>query len=203
MRLACSPHTYSSPFACLFCRPQNIANILAYLNTDLFGDIIRRCYSCGGRQVIPSPDSWLTLFMDTPTRRATSSIDPALLTSIVKGDQQAFSQLLSPKTLLQPDSRKQQLKYSSDSQELNIDTLSSGEREVVNIVFDFLLRNPSDCIVIFDEPELHLHPELSYKLLQTLRTVGENNQFIFCTHSADIITASLDQSVIFIPLLQP
>ena len=42
--------------------------------------------------------------------------------------QQAFSQLLSPKTLLQPDSRKQQLKYSSDSQELNIDTLSSGEK---------------------------------------------------------------------------
>jgi len=32
-------------------------------------------------------------FMDTPTRRATSSIDPTLLTSIVKGDQQAFSQL--------------------------------------------------------------------------------------------------------------
>src|SRR5678810_516979 len=31
--------------------------------------------------------------MDTPTRHATSSIDPALLASIVKGDQQAFSQL--------------------------------------------------------------------------------------------------------------
>ena len=31
--------------------------------------------------------------MDTPTRRATSSIDPALLANIVKGDQQAFSQL--------------------------------------------------------------------------------------------------------------
>ena len=31
--------------------------------------------------------------MDTPTRHATSAIDPALLASIVKGDQQAFSQL--------------------------------------------------------------------------------------------------------------
>jgi RNA polymerase sigma-70 factor (ECF subfamily) len=31
--------------------------------------------------------------MDTPTRRATSSIDPTLLAHIVKGDQQAFSQL--------------------------------------------------------------------------------------------------------------
>jgi AAA15 family ATPase/GTPase len=54
-----------------------------------------------------------------------------------------------------------------------IDTLSSGEKEVVNIVFDFILRNASDCIVMFDEPELHLHPELSYKLLQTLSSIGK------------------------------
>ena len=31
--------------------------------------------------------------MDTPTRRATSAIDPALLASVAKGDQQAFNQL--------------------------------------------------------------------------------------------------------------
>jgi RNA polymerase sigma-70 factor, ECF subfamily len=31
--------------------------------------------------------------MDTPTRRATSTIDPALLSRIAKGDQQAFSRL--------------------------------------------------------------------------------------------------------------
>ena len=69
---------------------------------------------------------------------------------------------------------------------------------MVNIVFDFILRSPSDCIVIFDEPELHLHPELSYKLIQTLKSAGQRNQFIFCTHSADIISASLDNSVVFI-----
>jgi predicted ATP-dependent endonuclease of OLD family len=66
----------------------------------------------------------------------------------------------------------------------------------VNIVFDFLLRNPSDCIVFFDEPELHLHPELSYKLLQTLSSIGKNNQFVFCTHSPEIITASIENSVV-------
>ena len=31
--------------------------------------------------------------MDTPTRRATSAIDPALLASVAKGDQHAFNQL--------------------------------------------------------------------------------------------------------------
>ncbi|HEY7534067.1 MAG TPA: sigma-70 family RNA polymerase sigma factor, partial [Nitrospiraceae bacterium] len=39
------------------------------------------------------PADQQTREMSTPTRHATSSIDPALLARIVKGDQQAFSQL--------------------------------------------------------------------------------------------------------------
>lgn len=111
---------------------------------------------------------------------------------------EAFSQLLAPKTLLDPDPRNQKLYYEYKTERLSIDLLSSGEREVVNIVFDFILRAPSDCIIFFDEPELHLHPELSYRLLQTLKYFGLRNQFIFCTHSSDIINASLENTVIFI-----
>lgn len=110
----------------------------------------------------------------------------------------AFFQLLAPKELVEADLKSQQLKYRDNGQIFAIDQLSSGEREVINIVFDFILRNPEDCVVFFDEPELHLHPELSFKLLQTLKNVGARNQFIFTTHSPDIITASLDQSVIFL-----
>lgn len=110
----------------------------------------------------------------------------------------AFSQLLAPKELVNVDLQQQALLYREGSQTFPTSELSSGEREVLHIVFDFILRNPEDCVVFFDEPELHLHPELSYKLLQTLRNVGPRNQFIFSTHSPDIITASLDQSVIFI-----
>ncbi len=69
----------------------------------------------------------------------------------------AFRQLLAPKELLEPDARQNELFYSYDGQHFPLSSLSSGEREVVNIVFDFLLRNPSHSIVIFDEPELHLH----------------------------------------------
>jgi ABC-type polar amino acid transport system ATPase subunit len=109
-----------------------------------------------------------------------------------------FAMLLAPKELVDPSARDQRLQYRLDGQTLDFASLSSGEREVVNIAFDFLLRRPSDCIVFFDEPELHLHPELSYKLLQTLRSIGDRNQFILSTHSPDVITASLDQSVIFL-----
>jgi hypothetical protein len=85
-----------------------------------------------------------------------------------------------------------------DGQTFEMSMLSSGEREVVNIAFDFLLRRPADCIVFFDEPELHLHPELSHRLLQVLQTIGARNQFILSTHSPDIITASIDKSVYFL-----
>lgn len=111
----------------------------------------------------------------------------------------AFYQLLAPKELLDVDPRVQRLNYSHEGQVFDAtQALSSGEREVVNIVFDILLRRPSHCVIFVDEPELHLHPELSYKLLSTLRTIGTNNQFFLSTHSPDIITASLDQSVIFV-----
>lgn len=111
---------------------------------------------------------------------------------------EAFSQLVGPKMLLDLDPRNQQLYFDDAGQRLPVNAMSSGEREVVNIVFDFILRAPSDCIIFFDEPEIHLHPELSYRLLQTLKTFGANNQFIFCTHSPDIITASLENTVVFI-----
>ena len=116
----------------------------------------------------------------------------------LKAFKDAFALLVAPKRLLDPDPKRQKLFYEYAGQTFPLDSLSSGEREVVNIVFDFILRTSCDCIVFFDEPELHLHPELSYKLLQALRSTGTGNQFIFCTHSPDIITASLDQTVIFL-----
>ncbi len=109
-----------------------------------------------------------------------------------------FSRLLAPKELVDPSARAQTLQYVHNGQTFNISELSSGEREVVNIAFDFLLRSPEDCIIFFDEPELHLHPELSYRLLQALQEIGHRNQFVFATHSPDIISASLDRSVIFV-----
>lgn len=109
-----------------------------------------------------------------------------------------FSRLLGPKELVDPSPKAQRLEYLSEGQVFDFSTLSSGEREVVNIAFDFQLRQPQDCIVFFDEPELHLHPELSYKLISTLREIGTRNQFMLSTHSPDIITSSLDQSVIFV-----
>jgi predicted ATPase len=111
---------------------------------------------------------------------------------------EAFTKLLPGRYLEPLDEQSQTIRYRVGNAVLPLTSLSSGEKEVVTIVFDFLLRDPHDCIIVFDEPELHLHPELSYRLLRTLRDVGERNQFIFSTHSPDIITASLDHSIVFV-----
>jgi predicted ATPase len=108
----------------------------------------------------------------------------------------AFSKLLGPKQLEELDPNNQTLHYTLNGVRLSTDTLSSGEKEVLNIAFDFILRMPSDCIVFFDEPELHLHPEMTFKLISTLRSVGERNQFILCSHSPDLISSSLNDTVI-------
>lgn len=111
---------------------------------------------------------------------------------------EAFGRLLGPKRLVGADVRKQTLIYADGDREDDVKSLSSGESEVLNIIFDFLLRKPKDCIVFFDEPELHLHPELLLKLITTLRTIGKNNQFFLITHSPAVISSSLDDSVIFL-----
>ncbi|MDE0421609.1 MAG: ATP-binding protein [Gammaproteobacteria bacterium] len=110
----------------------------------------------------------------------------------------AFEKLLGPKTLHRADVQGQRLIYKDGVEERDIRTLSSGEREVLNITFDFILRKPSHCVVFFDEPELHLHPELLARLITTLRTVGARNQFFLISHSPEVIASSLDDTVVFL-----
>ena len=51
-----------------------------------------------------------------------------------------FAQLLAPKAFIEPSARRQALEYTLDGQTFEMSTLSSGEREVVNIAFDFLVK---------------------------------------------------------------
>ena len=115
----------------------------------------------------------------------------------------AFFKLLGPKRLVRADLQHQRLVYEYAGNEFPIDALSSGEREVLNITFDFILRMPSDCIVFFDEPELHLHPELLARLISTLRSASANNQFILVSHSPEVISSSLDDTVVFLAPPRP
>ncbi|WP_439185172.1 AAA family ATPase [Carboxylicivirga taeanensis] len=72
---------------------------------------------------------------------------------------------------------------------LPFSSLSSGEQEVIKVLFDVARKDIKHSVFIIDEPELHLHPTLTFKLIEALKSIGEHtNQFIFLTHSADLIS---------------
>lgn len=60
-------------------------------------------------------------------------------------------------------------------------------------------------VILIDEPELHLHPSLAFRLIETLKNLGAGtNQLILFTHSTDLIsTYYATGNVYFIDLNEP
>ena len=117
-----------------------------------------------------------------------------------------FSGLLPGKKLLDIDpAQPREFQYQDElGQILPFNSLSSGEQEVVKVIFDVARKDIKHSVIIVDEPELHLHPTLTFKLIETLKTIGDHtNQFIFLTHSADLISTYYSTGdVYFIDSLQ-
>lgn len=102
-----------------------------------------------------------------------------------------FKKLLPEKDLqeINPVSPKEFQYKCAGGTLLPFSSLSSGEQEIIKIVFDLARKDIRDSIIVFDEPELHLHPTLTFRLVEMLKTLGDGtNQFIFLTHSADLIS---------------
>lgn len=102
-----------------------------------------------------------------------------------------FTQLLPGKELqdITPESPREFQYKDATGSVLAFNSLSSGEQEIVKVIFDVARKDIKHSVIIVDEPELHLHPTLTFKLIETLKTIGDHtNQFIFLTHSADLIS---------------
>jgi len=102
-----------------------------------------------------------------------------------------FQEALPGKQLLDIDPKSpREFRYRDQAgQELGFQTLSSGEKEIIKVLFDVARKDIRHSIVIVDEPELHLHPTLTFQLIESLKSLGNHtNQYIFLTHSSDLIT---------------
>ena len=76
--------------------------------------------------------------------------------------------------------------------EFEFNVLSSGEKEVVDILLDLYLRKDeyNDTIFLMDEPELHINTAIQKKLLIEInRLIGENCQLWLTTHSIGFLRA--------------
>jgi len=102
-----------------------------------------------------------------------------------------FTTILPTKTLLDINPASPgEFQFSDQSgQPLPFGALSSGEQEVIKVLFDVARKDIRHSVIIVDEPELHLHPTLTFKLIETLKSIGDHtNQFMFLTHSPDLIS---------------
>lgn len=76
--------------------------------------------------------------------------------------------------------------------EFQFDVLSSGEKEVVDLLLDLYLRKDDydDTVFLIDEPELHINTSIQRKLLIEIdRLVGNNCQIWITTHSIGFLRA--------------
>ena len=76
--------------------------------------------------------------------------------------------------------------------EFEFNVLSSGEKEVIDILLDLYLRQEeyADSIFIIDEPELHINTAIQRKLLIEInKLIGENCQIWIATHSIGFMRA--------------
>lgn len=101
--------------------------------------------------------------------------------------------------------------------EVDFDDLSSGEKSILQTLYPIIepkilekMRElvpgipipPVKTLIIFDEPELHLHPSLQEKIVSYLRSFAVENDMkvVLATHSPTIIDAADEDDIL---LLRP
>jgi len=73
---------------------------------------------------------------------------------------------------------------------IDIDDLSAGEKEILNVYVRFMQLRPLGAVILFDEADAHLHPDLQRRYLEVLRQLGDRNQLWLTTHSPEMMVAA-------------
>lgn len=74
--------------------------------------------------------------------------------------------------------------------EIDIDDLSSGEKEILNTYIHFHQLKPENAVILFDEVDAHLHPDLERRYLLLFKEMSQSNQLLLTTHSPEIMIAA-------------
>ena len=89
----------------------------------------------------------------------------------------------------------------TDTGDFSLDAVSGGVAALVTpalyVSWQVYMRSQIDdrFVVIIDEPENHLHPELQRRLLPSFLEAFPNTQFIIATHNHFMVSAVSDSSV--------
>ena len=106
--------------------------------------------------------------------------------------QRLFKRFFDSMTFKDVEFRQDAVRFlvQTASGEVDIDELSSGEREVLHVALRFMFLRPRGSIILFDEPDAHLHPYLAKKYASYLYELSETNQIWAATHSPDMLLST-------------
>ncbi len=82
-------------------------------------------------------------------------------------------------------------------QTISADKLSSGEKQLLIILLTIMLEKQKPYIVLLDEPEISLHIDWQYELLEWVTVLNPNAQFILTTHSPSIFADGWSDKAIY------
>lgn len=92
---------------------------------------------------------------------------------------------------------KDRVRAVSESNEFSGQEMSDGEKVGLYLISQILLAE-KDCILIIDEPELHLHKALMVRLWNKLEECRNDCTFIYITHDLDFAVSKPSSKLIWI-----
>lgn len=114
-------------------------------------------------------------------------------------------ELLSSKKFNNIDIKSNPIKFNVQTPigNIDIDELSSGEKEIIFILLELLALNLNNSILLFDEPDLHLSESVQQKFIEFIKSIGNNNQIWLTTHSSSIINDTEPDSLFRVQIHNP
>ena len=81
--------------------------------------------------------------------------------------------------------------------EIDIEQLSSGEKQLLYILLQVFLQEKKKSILIMDEPEISLHISWQQKLIDVICEMNPNCQLIVATHSPSIFGKGWCENIVY------
>ena len=81
--------------------------------------------------------------------------------------------------------------------EIDIDQLSSGEKQLLYILLQVFLQEKKKSILIMDEPEISLHISWQQKLIDVICEMNPDCQLIVATHSPSIFGKGWGENIVY------
>lgn len=89
-------------------------------------------------------------------------------------------------------------KFKFETYEAYYEKMSSGQTMLTNLIIDITANVRSNCLIMIDEPEVHLHPNAITQIINVVNLVCErfSSCCIMATHSPLVIQSLLSRNVL-------